>query len=200
GAVAGSVVVFRDVSPRLRAEEERRRLEARVLQAQKLESLGVLAGGVAHDFNNLLTGIIGYTNLATFQLPADSVVVALLGEVEKASQRAAELVRQLLAFAGKGRLISQTVDVNALIGEMTVLLRTVVPNRGELRTDLAADLPQILADTAQLRQVVLSLVTNAGESLEQREGVVHLRTGMAMIDDPKDLPPDTEPGRYVSIE
>jgi PAS domain S-box-containing protein len=204
GEVHGVVLVFRDVTARRQAEEQRRRLEAQLLHAQKLESLGVLAGGIAHDFNNLLTGILGYTNLAGMSLPADSTARPLLGEAERTANRASDLVRQLLAYAGKGRFLIQPIDLNALTGEMLGLLRTLVSHKAHVRTDFADGLPPVQADAAQLRQVVLNLITNASEALGGAEGEITLRTGVERIDDPRGYSPhaapEAAPGEYVFVE
>jgi PAS domain S-box-containing protein len=204
GQVTGTVLVFRDVSQKQLADQQRRQLEAQMLQSQKLESLGLLAGGIAHDFNNLLTGILGYTNLAAFQLPPDSPASSLLREAEKAAHRAAELVRPLLAYAGKGRFVTQAIDLNALVQEMLVLLQTLISHKAILRTEFASEVLCIDADVAQVRQVVMNLITNASESLQDREGILTLRTGSIQIEDPRSYSshatPDAPPGEYVFFE
>src|SRR5262249_32868112 len=96
-------IVFRDITERKRVEEERCNLQEQMLHAQKLESLGVLAGGIAHDFNNLLTAILGYASLARMQLVPDSPAGAMLQEIEKGAERAADLAQQMLAYSGKGK-------------------------------------------------------------------------------------------------
>ena len=135
-----------------RGERERRESEARMYQAQKMESLGVLAGGLAHDLNNMLTPVIGYAELASDSLPAGSPALAMLEEVGKNARRAADLVLQILAYAGKGRFVVGPVDLSALVRDMAGLLGSAVAAGAELRYDLAADLPAVEADATQLRQ------------------------------------------------
>ena len=110
GNATAVVQMVRDASARVRADEERRQLQARMLQAQKLESLGVLAGGIAHDFNNLLMAILGNADLAQAELSATSPVRHYLSDIENSARRAAELARQMLAYSGKGRFVVEPVD------------------------------------------------------------------------------------------
>jgi CheY-like chemotaxis protein len=114
------------------------RLEARMLHAQKLESLGVLAGGIAHDFNNLLVGILGNVGLALRELPADTQAEPLLRDVQRAAGRAAELTAQMLAYAGKGRITVEAVNLNAVVAEIAGLLAAVISKKATLRTDFAS--------------------------------------------------------------
>jgi two-component system cell cycle sensor histidine kinase/response regulator CckA len=166
-----------DVTERRRMEEERRNLEQQVLRAQKLESLGVLAGGVAHDFNNLLTGILGNASFAREQLPPDNSLVPLLQQIEQAALSATDLTRQMLAYSGKGRFVVEPVDISAIVAGLDHLIRAAVPRTATLDLALAPELPYIEADAAQLRQVVMNLVTNAAEALVAQAGAVRVATG-----------------------
>ena len=199
--VVGTV---RDVTEELRAAEERAQLEAQMQQAQKLESLGVLAGGIAHDFNNLLVGILGNASLALLDLSSDSPVRQSVAEIEQAAQRAAELTRQLLAYAGKGRFVVEPVDASAVVREMTALLRTAVARNAQVRLQLADRLPAIEADVTQLRQVVMNLITNASDALPENGGLIHVHTGEQTLDADYIAQcvtgTEAEPGRYVFIE
>jgi len=177
--IVGSV---RDRTDDVRVEEERLRLERQIQQAQKLESLGVLAGGIAHDFNNLLVGILGNASLALNEAPPNGTIPALLTDIERAAQRAAELTRQLLAYAGKGRFIVEPVSLSSLVEEMLTLVRSAMSRKAELHLDLARDLPAISADATQLRQIVMNLLTNASDALEDRPGTIALRTGLHHVD------------------
>ncbi|MGE0355017.1 MAG: response regulator, partial [Gemmatimonadales bacterium] len=155
----------REMAERLRAEEERRRLEQQLLHAQKLESLGVLAGGIAHDFNNLLVGVLGNASLALEELPEDSAVRETIKDVEVAALRAAELTRQMLAYAGRSVFEVQLIDLPRLVREMTHLLRAVISKKATLHFEFPADLPAVNGDPTQLRQVVMNLITNASDAL-----------------------------------
>jgi two-component system cell cycle sensor histidine kinase/response regulator CckA len=177
------IAIGQDVSDQRAAEADRRQLESQLLQAQKLESLGVLAGGVAHDFNNLLVGILGNASLAAELLPEGNAAGPLVGEMRAAASRAAELTRQLLAYAGKGRFVIERVNVSQLAEEMAALLKAVISKNSTLRCELAADLPDVQGDATQLRQIVMNLITNASEALEDAPGLITLRTGEMIVDD-----------------
>ncbi len=212
GNIVGTTGVARDVTARkqaeqtaLRAEEERRKLELSVLQAQKLESLGVLAGGIAHDFNNLLTSILGNADLALAALSPDSPARGFLEDIDLASRRAADLCRQMLAYSGKGRFVIQPISLNVLVSEMGQLLSVSTSKMASLTHTFAADLPSVMADATQLRQVVMNLITNASEAIGDREGTIELQTGALSCDREyfADAIGDSErhvPGRYVFLE
>jgi signal transduction histidine kinase len=183
---------------------ERRNLEEQLRHAQKLESLGLLAGGVAHDFNNLLTGILGNASLVLEILKPDPAVRSMLEEVVRAGERAADLTRQLLAYAGKGRFIIEAVDVSSLVLDISELIRTSVPRTIDLDMDLAPDLPDIEADPSQIQQVVMNLILNAVEATGERPGRVRISTGIHDVV-PRDpvghyRPDPPAPGRYVRIQ
>jgi signal transduction histidine kinase/CheY-like chemotaxis protein len=161
-----------------RSEQDRHELEVQMFQAQKLESLGVLAGGIAHDLNNMLTPVLGFAELASRSLPEDSPAAPMLGEVGRNALRAADLVQQILAYAGKGRFVIQSVDLSRLVREMGGLLGSAVSINTELGYDLAPALPPVEADATQLRQVVMNLVTNASEAVAESGGTVTVRTGL----------------------
>jgi signal transduction histidine kinase/CheY-like chemotaxis protein len=167
-----------DVTAQREAEQARQQFEERMRQAQKLESLGMLAGGIAHDFNNLLMGILGNASLLRTDLPADDEVQHSVEQIEKAAQRAAELTSQMLAYAGRGRLLVQPHDLSEIIQQSAGLLESTLAERIALRLELASNLPAVRCDASQLRQVLLSLVTNASEAMEDRVGSVTLRTGV----------------------
>lgn len=176
GRVQGRIWSFRDLTERRRSEEERQRLEQQVQHAQKLESLGVLAGGIAHDFNNLLVAIMGNADLAEGVLEEGHPARDPLDEVMRASQRAADLCQQMLAYAGKGRAAVGPVDLNEVVDEMGQLMGVSISKGALFRTDLATDLPPVTADVVQLRQVVLNLLTNASDALERGEGEIRMAT------------------------
>ncbi len=159
------------------AEEERRKVQVKLLHAQKLESLGVLSGGIAHDFNNLLVGILGNAGIALQDLPADSPVRETIRDIETAALRAAELTRQLLAYAGKGQFFVGPVNLSTIVEEMANLLSSAVAKNARLEFQFADDVPTIEADATQLRQVVMNLITNASEAIGAAAGTIRVRTG-----------------------
>jgi PAS domain S-box-containing protein len=183
---------------------DHRRLEERVRQAAKAESIGLLAGGVAHDFNNLLTIIIGNASMANAALPESSPARQQIGNALKAAERAADLTRQLLAYAGKGRFIIRHADVSEAIREIATLLRSSAPRNAEIALDLAEGLPLINADVTQLQQLVMNLVLNGVESLDEEGGQVQISTSAVDFDEDilrsAELVENIEPGRYVLIE
>jgi PAS domain S-box-containing protein len=172
----GGVVITRDVSERVRAEDDARALQAQLLQSQKLESLGVLAGGIAHDFNNLLVGILGNASLALADLTPDSPLYEAMQGIETAALRAGELTNQMLAYSGKGRFVVEMVDMNALVAEMANLLEASISKKARLELDLDPQLPAVEGDASQLRQVVMNLITNASDALGDEGGSIRLRT------------------------
>jgi PAS domain S-box-containing protein len=191
------LVMFTDVS-------ERRRGEAALRQTQKLESLGVLAGGIAHDFNNLLSAMMGNLDLAQVKLPIGSASAPFLANMEGTIVKAAELTRQMLAYSGKGSFVVEPMDLNRLVAELTHLLVVSISKKVKLEYDLAAGLPPIEADLAQVQQVVMNLVTNASEAFGDSGGVITLSTGLRDIHEGEleaAFPGQTlEPGSYVTLK
>jgi PAS domain S-box-containing protein len=156
---------------------ERKLIEEQLREAQKMESLGVLAGGVAHDFNNLLTSIMGNASLGLDLTPSDSPIRPMLQRLLQASNRAADLTGQLLAYAGKGRVELTAVDLSSAAEDAVEMLRAGLASHVRLTLDLSRTLPALEADPAQIRRVVANLVANAAEAIpEDRQGWVTVRT------------------------
>ncbi|MCG8587726.1 MAG: PAS domain-containing protein [Proteobacteria bacterium] len=156
----------------------------RALQhAQKLESLGVMAGGIAHDFNNLLVAVLGNASLALTKVGPDSPAHAHLVDVDKAAQRGSELTRQLLAYAGKGRVLMEDVDLSQLVRDATDLIAVSIPSSISVRYDLAENLRAVHVDASQVQQIVMNLVINAAEAVgEEAAGEVVITTEEVELD------------------
>ena len=178
GEVTGCVGTVADISDRKRAEEETRKLEAQVQHARRLQSLGILAGGLAHDFNNLLTIILGNARIALLDLPPASAAVEHLAEIETATGRAAELTNQMLAYSGKGRFTLESVDLSRVAEETAHLLQTVIPKKTAIQLNLQVDLPAIEADPTQIRRIAMNLINNAAEAIGEGGGTIELSTGV----------------------
>jgi PAS domain S-box-containing protein len=184
GRVVGMVLVFHDITERRAAEAEKVVREARLQEARNLETLVVLAGGVAHDFNNLLTSILGNANLVSMTLGPEGRTANYLGAIETAALRAADLTGQLLAYAGKGKVMALEEDLNHLVKEVIGSLPSVLTRRAALRCALCDSLPLVLGDATQLAQVVANLVTNAEEACpEGGTGSITLETGEEELDE-----------------
>jgi PAS domain S-box-containing protein len=158
GELKGILAMCTDVTERKHADQQLR-------QTQRLESLGILAGGIAHDFNNLLVGIMGNASLALEVLPPGSSASAMLRDAIAASERAAQLTRQMLAYAGKEQRSMTPTNLSALVREMGSLLRTSIPKLVNIVFDLDEELPPVLVDQAQIQQIVMNLVINAAEAI-----------------------------------
>ena len=204
GRVTGMVGILLDVTDARRAEEARRRLEEKMHEVQKLESLGLLAGGIAHDFNNLLMGVLGNADLALLKLAPESPARTHVEAIEKAARRAADLTNQMLAYSGRGRFVVERLDLNRLVEEMSHLLGTVISKKAALKFDLSPGLPPVEGDPTQLRQVVMNLITNASDAIGDRVGVITVATGVMRAD--RDylqgtfLDEDLPEGEYVFLE
>ena len=175
----------------LRREQTARRAaeasEAQSRHVQKLESIGVLAGGIAHDFNNLLHVILGNADIALSRLAGRSPARQPLEEVIRATIRAADLTRQMLAYSGKGAFVVRNLDLSNEVREMATLLRTAISKQATLVWELETDLPAVKADATQIRQIVMNLITNASDALQKADGTITLRTGVldpSQLNDP----------------
>jgi two-component system, cell cycle sensor histidine kinase and response regulator CckA len=191
--------IARDISERRRAEAERRRLEDQLLQAQKMESIGTLAGGIAHDFNNLLTAILGNTQLALDGLAPGGPGHELLSEIEQAAKRAATLTNQLLAFSRRQRLERQVIDLNATMSEILNMLRRIIGEDVEIQLDLTPEAPAVLADPAQIQQVVMNLAVNARDAMPNG-GQLRIATRSVQLSPAEGQTyPWARPGPYAQI-
>ena len=182
---------------------EIRRAEEHLRQSQKMEAIGYLAAGVAHDFNNLLTGILGNASLLLSALPQNDTRRKLIDNVISGGERAADLTRQLLAYAGKGRFYLERVDLSDAVMQVSGLSHSSIPHNVQLRLDLDKDLPLLLVDKGQMQQVAMNLIINAAEAIGKAAGTILVRTGRQTVTGPL---PDLHPnqplacGEYVFLE
>jgi nitrogen-specific signal transduction histidine kinase/ActR/RegA family two-component response regulator len=183
---------------------ESRRAENELRQSQKMEAIGFLAAGVAHDFNNLLTGVIGNASLLLDAASERDPGKATLRNIVSAGERAAELTRQLLAYAGKSRFYLERVDLSEVVIQTGKLIHPSIDPKVQVRLDLDKHLPLLLADPSQIQQVVMNLMINAAESIDESGGMVQVRTGCQTVT--HELLPDlfprntVAPGEYIFVE
>jgi PAS domain S-box-containing protein len=179
---------------------QRKKLEAQFLTTQRLESIGTLAGGIAHDFNNILTAITGNAKLAASDLPATHPVQTPLHEIEKASLRASDLVRQILTFSRREEAHRQVARLRDIVAEALRLLRATLPAQIEINAHYDDDVPDIAADTTQIHQVVINLGTNAAHAMQERGGLLSARLDAVTVDTGNtEHPSHLQPGRYARL-
>lgn len=203
-ALAAVHAVQRVFEKQRRDEERRRNLESQLQHAQRLESLGLLAGSIAHDFNNLLTPVMAHAGMLRERLKDDAVSAEHVQAIEEAAHHAAALCSQMLTFSGRGHQQVEAVNLSQLVETIGQLLEAGIASRVVVDYALADDLPLILADPRQLQQVVMNLITNASDATRESGGLVKIRTGVwnatrdyladSCVDD------DLEPGEYVFLE
>ncbi|MAB78618.1 MAG: hypothetical protein CMJ89_04620 [Planctomycetes bacterium] len=190
GKPSGIIGIARDITDLRKAEEA-------VRQSQKLESLGVLTGGIAHDFNNILTAILGNADFALSEPRIDPVAKSSLEVIRRAARRAAELTHQMLAYTGKSDTDKRLVYLPELLDEVIELLYSSMSKQAELTTVVDDSLPGVRADAAQIRQLMMNLVTNASEALNGSPGTV--RVAMRVLELPLSNVQNLAPGRYVRL-
>jgi PAS domain S-box-containing protein len=204
GAVIAGMIIALDVTEIRDAEEERLRIERKLQDTQRLESLGLLAGGIAHDFNNLLAAILGHADVVRLDVPQGSETAESVDAIISGVRRAGEMTNRLLAYAGKGRFVLRPLLLNDVLRELGDLLRVSMGQHARVDFDLADGLPPIEADAAQLRQVALNLLVNASEAIDPgAPGMVTVSTRCEELDGQTlaRLAPKGEraPGRYVRL-
>jgi two-component system cell cycle sensor histidine kinase/response regulator CckA len=194
GAVAGVVVVCRDVSGRLREQREREKLQDRLFEAQKMEAVGVLAGGIAHDLNNLMTTVIGYSSLMLSRPVDESLVQRGITSIKEAGERATSLLQQILDLDRSHAPEPKVLDLNAVVADMEELLPRLLGVGTEVIVSLEPGAGHVQADPAQLEQVIMNLVVNAHEAMPEG-GALTVETGQERIR----RAPSAQPGAFVSL-
>ncbi len=201
GQFMGSVHTMRDITDRISAEEEQQRLEDHLRQIQKLEALGTLAGGIAHDFNNILFAILGNAELLHEDLPPGSDAADKLAQVIAASNRARDLVQQILAFSRRTTRELAPVNMNLVVKEVYKLLRATLPSMIDLQLQLEPVSCVVLADASEMHQVLMNLATNAAQALEDTPGRLEIGLRQLSLSSTEVLPdPLLQPGPYVELK
>ena len=199
GKPVGIQAIARDISERRQAEEEHLRLEEQLLQAQKMESVGRLAGGVAHDFNNLLTAIIGYSQLLLERLDATSSMRQEVEQILKAGRRAAALTEQLLTFSRRQRLEPKRINLNDTIADLMKMLRRLIGADVEVVVHIDASLPSVLADPVHVEQVLMNLAVNARDAMPRGGRLVIQTQGLDLDEEYCHAHSWARPGRFAEI-
>lgn len=196
----GQILSFiQDISARKRSEAEKAKLEGQLRQAQKMESIGRLAGGVAHDFNNMLGVILGHTEIGLLKLDPSHHLFARLVEIRKAAERSADLTRQLLAFARKQTVTPKVVDLNETVGEMLQMLQRLIGEDISLTFQPGSDLWPVMMDPSQVDQILANLCVNARDAIEDT-GRIAIVTENCSVDAACCAHnPDAEPREYVRL-
>jgi len=195
--IAGS---HTDITGRKQAEEERKSLEAQLIQAQKMETIGTLAGGIAHDFNNILQPILGYGELIRRALPEESQALDDLSQLSKSVARAADLVRQILRFSRHDEHERKVLDISPVVRDVAKLIRSTVPATIEIREKISADCGHVMADPAQIHQVLMNLCTNACHAMLECGGTLDICLRAVEVDEEfARLHLHLKPGDYVRV-
>ncbi len=193
GEILGYQGIIRDIT-------EQKKLENQISQSQKMEAIGTLAGGIAHDFNNILGVIMGYADLARENAPPDSHLSSDLDNIITASNRAKDLVKQILAFSRQTDVTPVPLQLQSLIKEALKMLRSSIPTTIEILDDISSECTTVLADPTQIHQVLMNLCTNAYHAMEETGGTLSVSLKPAQIDrDTHPLAIQVEPGAYVKL-
>lgn len=182
GNLIGTGAISTDITQRKRAEEEQRQMDGRLQRAQKLESLGALAGGIAHDLNNLLQVILGNVDLAESCLPSESKALPRLKKVTEATHLAADLASQMLAYTGQVQFAAEELNLDTLLSETSGLLKSAASKKTRLKFVTSGDLPALEGDSTQLQQILLNLVANGSEAIGDEPGEVKVETSAVECD------------------
>jgi PAS domain S-box-containing protein len=186
-----------ELAERKRAERESRDMERQLRRAQKMEAMGTLAGGIAHDFNNILGAILGYTELALFEVPEDSSARKKMSQVMRAGHRARDLVRQILLFSRESREDRELIVMGPVVKEAIKLLRATLPATIAVERRAEGELGPVLGNPTEIHQIVMNLCTNAGHAMEETGGT--LQISLAGVELDGEAAPPLPAGRYVRL-
>jgi len=189
----------RDISDRVKAEEDRSRLENQLVQVQKMEAIGTLAGGIAHDFNNILSAILGFAELAQLKTPKKGLLAGYIDNISRAGKRAKDLVEQILAFSRQTEQTLMPVPVKSIVKETLKLLRASLPTTIDIKQELASD-SKVMGDATKLHQIVMNLCSNAGYAMRNTGGTLHVQlSDIRLPADYENLYPGIDPGAFIEL-
>lgn len=191
--------ICKDITKQKIAENERKKLEDQLQQAQKMEAIGTLAGGIAHDFNNILGVIMGYSDLALDDPSDTKNVVIYMERVMSASKRAKDMVGQILAFSRKDEQIMKSVDIGKLVKETISFLRSSIPTTIEISSSIDKELDLIFGSETQINQVLMNLCTNAAHAMKKEGGLMKIALNAVVLDTDEALFMNLEPGSYQHL-
>ncbi len=199
GQLIGVLGIARDITERKQSEKNKKKLEAQLQQAQKMESIGTLAGGIAHDFNNILFPIVGYTEMLMEDIPEDSPFRISLDEIYTGALRARDLTKQILTFSRQESSELKSMKMQPIIKEVLKLIRSTIPTTIKIKQDINADCGMINANPTQIHQVIMNLTTNAYHAMEDTVGELKVSLKEVELNEQDALYPDMTPGVYVCL-
>jgi len=199
GKIVGILGIIRDITERKQAAEEKEKIQVQLLQAQKMEAIGTLAGGVAHDFNNLLTAIQGYTDLAMMKVDETDPLYRDLKQIHLAAVRAASLTRQLLLFSRKQPMDFTPLGINRMVDDLLKMLERLIGEDIATKTELDSDPWTVRADKGNIERVIMNLAVNARDAMPEG-GELTIKTENVILDDEHcKLIPESRPGKFVCL-
>jgi len=199
GRLLGLRGIAQDLTEQRRIESERKFMEARLRQAQKMEAIGTLAGGIAHDFNNILAAIIGYAELTLADIPPWARHRNNIEQVIRAGERASDLVKQILSFSRQTEHERRPIEIRPVVKETLKLLRASLPSTIEIRNQVSARQSPVLADPTQIHQVLMNLCTNAAQAMKDRDGLLTVSLDEVDLGPEAAAGPELKPGRYLKL-